>query len=81
MHANPEVMVEINAHTDNIGSDHFNQELSEKRAASVVQYLIGMGLDPAHLVPQGFGETQPVATNDTEEGRALNRRVEFRLRK
>lgn len=81
MHANPEVMVEINAHTDNIGSDHFNQELSEKRAASVVQYLIEMGLDPAHLVPQGFGETQPVATNDTEEGRALNRRVEFRLRK
>lgn len=81
MHANPEVMVEINAHTDNVGSDHFNQELSEKRAASVVQYLIGMGLDPSHLVPQGFGETQPVATNDTEEGRALNRRVEFRLRK
>lgn len=81
MHANPEVLVEINAHTDNVGSDDFNQHLSEKRAGSVVEYLIKKGVDPSKLVPQGFGESQPVADNATEEGRALNRRVEFRLRK
>lgn len=81
MHANPDVMVEINAHTDDIGSDHFNQELSEKRAASVVQYLIEIGIETSRILPQGFGETQPVTTNNTEEGRALNRRVEFKLRK
>ena len=81
MHANPEVQVEINAHTDDIGSDHFNQELSEKRASSVVQYLVQIGIEPGRLLPQGFGETQPVGSNSTEEGRALNRRVEFRLRK
>lgn len=81
MHANPEVKVEINAHTDDIGSDHFNQELSEKRASSVVQYLVEIGIEPGRLLPQGFGETQPIGPNSTEEGRALNRRVEFRLRK
>lgn len=81
MHANPELMVELNAHTDDIGSDHFNQELSEKRAASVVRYLVEIGIDASRLIPQGFGEIQPVAPNNTEEGRALNRRVEFRLRK
>lgn len=81
MHANPEVLVEINAHTDNIGGDNFNQQLSEKRANSVVEYLISKGLEPSKLLPQGFGESQPVADNGTEEGRALNRRVEFRLRK
>ncbi|MBZ0202920.1 MAG: OmpA family protein [Ignavibacteria bacterium] len=81
MHANPDVIVELNAHTDDVGSDHFNLELSGKRANSVVQYLIQIGIDISRLVPQGFGESQPVAPNDTEEGRALNRRVEFRVKK
>lgn len=81
MHANPEVMVEINAHTDNVGSDQFNLHLSEQRANSVVEYLVQKGIEPGKLIPQGFGETQPVAPNDTDQGRALNRRVEFRLRK
>lgn len=81
MHANPDVMVELNAHTDDIGSDHFNQDLSEKRARSVVEYLVKIGINPDRLIPQGFGESQPVAPNDTEEGRAINRRVEFRLKK
>jgi outer membrane protein OmpA-like peptidoglycan-associated protein len=81
MHANPEVLVEINAHTDNLGSDQFNQQLSEKRAGSVVEYLVQKGLDGSKLISQGFGESQPVADNNLEEGRALNRRVEFRLRK
>jgi OmpA-OmpF porin, OOP family len=78
---NPELLVEINAHTDNIGSDQFNQHLSDERANSVVKYLVSIGIETARLIPQGFGETNPVAPNDTEEGRALNRRVEFRLRK
>jgi outer membrane protein OmpA-like peptidoglycan-associated protein len=81
MHANPDVLVELNAHTDNVGSDHFNQELSEKRANSVVQYLISIGIDASRLVPQGFGKTQPIADNSTDEGKALNRRVEFKVRK
>ncbi|HEY3252203.1 MAG TPA: OmpA family protein, partial [Ignavibacteria bacterium] len=78
---NPEVVVEINAHTDNVGSDSYNMKLSQDRANSVVQYLVQKGIGPTKLIPQGFGESQPVAANDTEEGRALNRRVEFRLRK
>ena len=81
MHANPEIKVDINAHTDDIGSDHFNLELSEKRASSVVQYLVQIGIEPGRLIPHGFGEAQPIGSNSTEEGRALNRRVEFRLRK
>jgi outer membrane protein OmpA-like peptidoglycan-associated protein len=81
MHANSDLIVEINAHTDNIGGDQFNQSLSEKRASSVVEYLIQKGIDPSKLLPHGFGESQPLSDNSTEEGRALNRRVEFRLRK
>ncbi len=81
MKVNPEIYVEINAHTDNIGSDEYNMRLSENRAGSVVDYLVKKGIERSRLFPQGFGKTMPVATNDTEEGRALNRRVEFRLRK
>jgi outer membrane protein OmpA-like peptidoglycan-associated protein len=81
LHANRDLMVEIHAHTDNIGSDKFNLELSEKRANSVVEYLIAMGIERERLIPIGYGEAMPVADNSTEEGRALNRRVEFRLRK
>jgi len=81
MKVNPEIYVEINAHTDNIGRDDYNQKLSENRAGSVVDYLVNKGIDRSRLLPQGFGKTMPVASNGTEEGRALNRRVEFRLRK
>jgi outer membrane protein OmpA-like peptidoglycan-associated protein len=81
MKDNPEIIVEINAHTDDVGSDSYNQSLSERRAQSVVNYLVQKGIDPVRLFPHGFGEYSPVASNDTEEGRALNRRVEFRLRK
>ena len=81
MKDNPEILVEINAYTDNVGSSNYNQGLSERRAQSVVNYLVQKGININRLFPQGFGESNPVATNDTEEGRALNRRVEFRLRK
>jgi len=81
MTINPDESVEINAHTDNVGSESFNMSLSQDRANSVVQYLIQKGINKDKLIPRGFGESQPVASNDTEEGRALNRRVEFRVRK
>lgn len=81
MVVNPSIYVDINAHTDNIGSDSYNLKLSENRAGSVVDYLVKKGIDKSRLFPQGFGKSKPVASNDTEEGRALNRRVEFSLRK
>lgn len=81
MKDNPEILVEINAYTDNVGSESYNQKLSEKRAQSVVNYLIQKGINIERLFPQGFGEENPIASNDNDDGRALNRRVEFRLRK
>ncbi len=81
MKDNPEILVEINAYTDNVGSDSYNQKLSGKRAQSVVNYLVQKGISIDRLFPQGFGEENPIASNDTDDGRALNRRVEFRLRK
>ncbi len=81
MKDNPDIMVEINAYTDNIGSDKYNYTLSENRAGSVVEYLIQKGVESTRLFPHGFGKENPIAANDTDEGRALNRRVEFRLKK
>ncbi len=75
---NPTIKVEIQGHTDNVGSDDYNQRLSEQRAWAVVNYLVQqMGVDPARLIAKGYGESMPKASNDTPEGRALNRRVEF----
>ncbi len=74
---NPNMVIEINGHTDNVGNDESNLMLSQKRAASVVSYLLGKGIASSRLDSAGFGETQPVAPNETDEGRALNRRVEF----
>lgn len=67
----------IEGHTDSIGSDDYNQKLSEQRAASVTQYLSSCGLPEDLLAARGFGKTQPVAPNDTAEGRQKNRRVEI----
>lgn len=71
--------IEIAAHTDSVGDDKSNQVLSQKRAKSVVEYLIDKGIDSKRLTAKGYGEKQPVATNDTEEGRAKNRRTEVRI--
>ena len=60
-----------------MGNDESNLALSQKRAAAVVTYLLGKGISSSRLDSAGFGETQPVAPNDTDDGRALNRRVEF----
>jgi outer membrane protein OmpA-like peptidoglycan-associated protein/tetratricopeptide (TPR) repeat protein len=77
--ANPTVHIEISGHTDNVGPDQINQTLSENRAKSVYQYLITNGIVAGRLVYKGYGKTQPIASNDTDEDRAKNRRTEFKI--
>jgi outer membrane protein OmpA-like peptidoglycan-associated protein len=72
-------VIEVAGHTDSVGSDAYNQQLSERRANSVAAYLSGHGVNRARMVTIGAGETHPVATNDTDEGRAQNRRVEITI--
>ena len=73
------VSVKVIGHTDSQGSDAYNQKLSERRASSVAAYLLSQGVAPNKLTSEGRGESQPVADNDTEEGRAQNRRVELHI--
>jgi outer membrane protein OmpA-like peptidoglycan-associated protein len=68
----------VEGHTDSVGSDEFNMKLSERRAQSVADYLRGKGIAGARFETVGLGESQPIADNDTEEGRAKNRRVVLR---
>ncbi|MCF8351278.1 MAG: OmpA family protein [Bacteroidales bacterium] len=75
----PTLKIEISGHTDNVGSELYNQELSEKRAKAVVDYLVAKGVDRNRLTYKGYGLTQPIASNETEEGRAMNRRTEFKV--
>lgn len=77
MMSRPRLRLEIQGHTDNIGTVEYNQALSERRAKAVYDALIERGVDPKRLRWRGFGMSQPVAPNDTEEGRALNRRTQF----
>ncbi len=72
-------VIEVAGHTDSVGSDAYNQQLSEKRANSVASYLSSHGVNRTRVVTVGAGEAHPVATNDTEEGRAQNRRVEITI--
>jgi OOP family OmpA-OmpF porin len=74
---NPDVRVQVQGHTDAIGSPEYNQGLSVRRAEAVYRYLVNLGVDPERLTVEGFGETRPIADNDTEAGRAQNRRVEL----
>ncbi len=73
----PTLQIGIEGHTDNVGSDEFNLILSENRAKAVYNYLVNNGIDANRLQYKGFGESNPIATNETEEGRAMNRRTEF----
>ncbi|MEM1411856.1 MAG: OmpA family protein [Pseudomonadota bacterium] len=73
-----DLSVEIAGHTDSVGAEVYNQELSQRRAQSVKDYLVSKGADPSKLTVRGYGESDPIATNDTDAGRAQNRRVEFR---
>lgn len=76
---NPAIGVEISGHTDNTGTPEHNQNLSEQRARRVVDYLLQRGIKPSRMTAAGYGEEQAVADNDTEEGRALNRRTELKV--
>jgi outer membrane protein OmpA-like peptidoglycan-associated protein len=73
----PDTDIEIQGHTDSKGADSYNLSLSEKRAQSVASYLRGRGIASGRVSTKGYGETAPVATNDTEDGRSQNRRVDF----
>lgn len=70
-------LMRIEVHTDNTGSEAYNQTLSEKRAMVVARFLVGKGVDCNRLIAVGFGGTKPVASNDTPDGKAQNRRTEF----
>ena len=76
---NPHMRIEISGHTDNTGSLALNSKLSQDRAKAVVDYLIQKGIDPGRLEFRGYGPQQPIADNTTVEGRAKNRRVEFKI--
>ena len=75
----PQVNIVIEAHTDAIGKDDYNLKLSQKRAQSIVDYLVAHGVTTDRLVPVGHGENHPIASNESDPGRGQNRRVEFRL--
>jgi len=76
---NKEIRIEISGHTDDIGTDQVNLELSKKRAQSVMDYLKKTGIEATRLIAMGYGETKPVAKNDSEENRRKNRRIEWRV--
>ena len=75
----PKTYVDVMGHTDSDGSEAYNQSLSESRANSVADYLSGHGVSSARLATRGYGEMQPIASNETPEGKAQNRRVEIKL--
>ena len=81
MNNNPSIEIEMSAHTDSYGSDEYNFKLSDERARSVREYIISKGIAASRIISQGYGETKPVAENDTDENRQLNRRVEFKILK
>ncbi len=77
MKTNPSMKIEVGGHTDNVGDDAFNMKLSHDRAKSVREYLVNGGVAPDRLQAKGYGELNPIATNDTDDGRKSNRRTEF----
>lgn len=79
LRGNPNLAIRISGHTDNVSPVNFNQQLSENRAKYIVNYFIAHGIDFTRLKFKGYGKKQPIASNDTEEGRKLNRRVEFEI--
>ena len=76
---NPSLKLKIDGHTDNTGAEDYNMSLSDKRAASVREYLVSKGVDGSRMESEGFGESMPVADNNTSAGRQQNRRVEMKV--
>jgi outer membrane protein OmpA-like peptidoglycan-associated protein/tetratricopeptide (TPR) repeat protein len=76
---NPSIKIEISGHTDNSGAEQYNRQLSLKRAAAVSDYLKDQGIDPGRLTQRGYGAQQPLRSNDTDENRQFNRRIEFKI--
>ena len=81
MNDNPGIKIEISAHTDNVGSNSYNMRLSDRRAQSVVQYLKDANISTERLISKGYGESRPLVPNDTDEHKAMNRRVELKILK
>jgi len=81
LNENPNIEIELSGHTDNVGSDEYNDNLSLNRASSVAKYIILKGVNSQRIISKGYGKKSPVASNDSEEGRQLNRRVEFTILK
>jgi outer membrane protein OmpA-like peptidoglycan-associated protein len=79
MDENPAIQIEIGGHTDSMGTDKYNINLSQGRADAVRQYLIQEGIQKSRVISVGYGENKPEATNDSDEGRQTNRRVEFKV--
>jgi outer membrane protein OmpA-like peptidoglycan-associated protein len=78
---NPAIEIEMSAHTDSRGANDYNYKLSENRAKSVREYIVSKGIEEERILSVGYGETKPVDTNETDEGRQMNRRVEFKILK
>ena len=76
---NPIFIVEVQGHTDNVGNDEYNMDLSERRAQSVRTYLVNKGVPAERLTAKGYGPHKPITSNDTAKGRETNRRVEFSI--
>lgn len=81
MKGDPNLRIEVQGHTCNIGTDAYNQGLSERRAKAVLMYLQSKGVEAGRLDVKGYGESAPVFSNDTREGREKNRRVQFQILK
>jgi len=76
---NPKLKVEISGHTDNVGVESYNQQLSQKRAQAIVSYFLSKGISTSRLSQKGLGSQKPIKPNDTEENRQVNRRIEFKV--
>ncbi len=79
LNAYPATMIDVLGHTDSVGSDAYNQTLSEQRAQSVANYLVSRGVNRVRIATRGYGETMPIADNGSEAGRSSNRRVEIKV--
>ena len=79
MEANPELHIELSAHTDDVGSDAYNDQLSTKRGEATLEYIVKKGINRSRLTSVGYGKHRPLVPNDSDEHRAINRRVEFKV--